>query len=190
MSTIKHLATVLASSSLSETEIREALDQLSRTGSDQCLYLVREIRAKADVPAVHNRGSVSRSGYSGHSGDYTINASKQGLRRTADFSKHGLQRPNEFEDVAIQVDRLLRLEAKLTADQAEKRLLAALPSSLIGMELPSRSRSKMSFREWVRRFAQNIPPRELLRLATLIRNEAVHADGSDVSVPKSPYYRS
>lgn len=168
MSTIKHLATVLASSSLSEKELREALTQLFKAGTDQLLYAIHEIRSKRDVSSCYDKGSVSPRNYSDHSGDYTT-----------DVSKEGLQRVTDFEDVAIQVEHLLRVEAKLTSDQAEKRLLSAFPPGFIPLKLPSRSKSKMSFREWVKRFARLVPPRELLRAATLIRNEAVRSDSSD-----------
>lgn len=76
--------------------------------------------------------------------------------------------------VGERVERLLRAEAGLTTAQAVEKLSLRLADlGLVAREdVPALSRK--SLRDWVGRLAQRVPPKDILRCATILRNEHVH----------------
>jgi hypothetical protein len=89
-------------------------------------------------------------------------------------------------DISIgdRVDRLLKQEAALSTSVAVNKLTSALINSdnLTNSMIPPLSRK--SFKDWVIRLSHLVPEKEILRWATVIRNEIVHRPNSDWSLGK------
>lgn len=81
--------------------------------------------------------------------------------------------------VGERVERLLKLDARLTTAQAVEKLAKRL--SDLGLldrgDIPPLV--KKSFRHWIARLGQKVPAKEILRCATIIRNEYVHSPARD-----------
>lgn len=149
MRAIEKVAKELANSSLTEDDLRVASQQISHDGWRYLISLVMELRGSRRYEA-DSRGQVSTS-------------------RTA--------RTNSSATVAAQIDDLLRKDAGLSAGEAAALLIDGL--DIERSRIPSPTKSKISFQEWLERLSMSVPPRELLRLATLIRNGLVHRERSD-----------
>jgi hypothetical protein len=81
--------------------------------------------------------------------------------------------------VGDRVSRLLKVEAGLTTSRAMEELIDFfLANDLIARkDIPSLS--KKSLADWVDRLSVNIKEKDLLRVATIIRNKFVHGPVSD-----------
>ena len=86
--------------------------------------------------------------------------------------------PNDLT-VVDRVVRLLQGEAGLPTRYAAEKLIEMLVADgLLAVNNAPRV-SKKSFREWVRRLQSRVDSKQLLRCATLIRNEFVNSRPSD-----------
>jgi hypothetical protein len=81
--------------------------------------------------------------------------------------------------VGERVEQLLKVEANLTTAQAVEKLASRL--SEMGMidqqDMPPLSRK--SLRGWINRLLKKVPAKDILRCATILRNEYVHSPISD-----------
>lgn len=81
---------------------------------------------------------------------------------------------SRYDSIGRRVAQLLRIEARMGTAEA----VGALSKSLIAFgvlrasEVPALSRK--SLEDWVLRLASRVSEKEILRLATIIRNEKVH----------------
>jgi len=95
--------------------------------------------------------------------------------------------PAQFRDASVgeRVERLLKIEAGLTTAQAmEKLSLRLCDLGLIAYDdIPALSRK--SLRDWVGRLSQRVPPKDILRCATILRNEHVHRPSRDWTLSRS-----
>ena len=82
-------------------------------------------------------------------------------------------------NVAERVARLLKDEARLSNDEAAIRLSEALVQSHLIARSDVPPLSKKSFFDWVSRLANLVTEKDLLRAATLIRNQSVHGPNVD-----------
>jgi hypothetical protein len=97
--------------------------------------------------------------------------------------------PNQPHDGSVgeRVERLLKIEARMTTAQAVEQLSEYLVAMglLQPGEIPLLSRK--SLRDWVTRIGRRVPAKDILRCATVIRNEHVHSPVRDwtLSGPKT-----
>jgi len=90
------------------------------------------------------------------------------------------QAPLPFaSDPANQVVNLLRRESALPTNEAARLLLDAIGSPAISEKVRLPDQRKISFRDWVVQLAKLVPPAELLRAATVIRNSRLHSQDQD-----------
>ena len=97
---------------------------------------------------------------------------------------HGRQQRDA--SVGERVERLLKDEAKLSTavcfDVMSKMLVES--GALRVDEIPPLS--KKALRVWVDRVLEKVPAKELLRLATIARNQYVHSPQADWSIGRRP----
>jgi|GEM_PF-3680157 len=81
--------------------------------------------------------------------------------------------------VGERVERLLKAEAGLSTIQAVEKLTSRLVETMAieRREVPPLSRK--SLRNWVGRLIGKVPAKDVLRAATILRNEFVHSPVSD-----------
>lgn len=82
-------------------------------------------------------------------------------------------------NVAERVARLLKDEARLSNDEAAKRLSEALIQSHLIARSDVPPLSKKSFFDWISRLANLVTEKDLLRAATLVRNQSVNSPNVD-----------
>lgn len=84
--------------------------------------------------------------------------------------------------IGERVERLLKVEARLGTNEAANFLRMKLIRDGIakGSEVPELYKKALNV--WVDRLARTIPAKELLRCATIIRNEQVHSPTPDWSI--------
>jgi len=106
------------------------------------------------------------------------------LRRVMDASLHSwtLDVPSSASfisttDVEDKIERLLIHDAKLPRALAVDRLSSVLQSRFPNIAIPPESRK--GFRAWIRKLTTIVPEKELLFLATNVRNQHVHQTPSD-----------
>lgn len=87
--------------------------------------------------------------------------------------------PNEKANVYKQVERLLRLDANLSASRASEMLIAALEENEQYRSKSFPRLGKKSFRKWVEQLSKITPPSIILHNATKIRNSIVHSPEID-----------
>ncbi|MDP3670357.1 MAG: hypothetical protein Q8R69_11790 [Telluria sp.] len=80
-------------------------------------------------------------------------------------------------DTAHKIERLLILEAGIPKAIAVMNLLEELKLRFPSLHFPSENRK--GFYTWIRRLCTLIPEKELLHVATSIRNRSVHDTPSD-----------
>lgn len=87
--------------------------------------------------------------------------------------------------VGDRVERLLKIEANLSTQEAYEALSNAIVASgmLPKYEIPPLSRK--SLHNWVDRLIQKLPAKEVLHLATNVRNEYVHSPMTDWTIGRS-----
>jgi hypothetical protein len=143
----------LASLDLSPTELRGLLKELHGIELGELSAILSTI----NVPkATARRDSIDLPGF--HPDDRTS---------------------TKNSSLGYRVERLLRVEAGMTVSQAVDELTNRLRLSdeLRVVELPALSRKSLS--DWVTRLARLVPEKEILRCATLVRNEHVHRPTRD-----------
>lgn len=95
--------------------------------------------------------------------------------------------PTQFHDASVseRVEQLLKNEAGLSTAQAVEKLSLLLTElRLIEYQnVPPLSRKSLG--NWVARVAQRVSAKEILRCATLLRNECVHSPVRDWALGKS-----
>ena len=106
------------------------------------------------------------------------------LRRLMNESLHGrvLDIPShdsfiQTSEVEDKIERLLIHDTGLPRALAVERLSTALHSRFPSVVIPSESRR--GFRAWIRRLMTLVPEKELLHIATNVRNQLVHETPSD-----------
>jgi len=80
-------------------------------------------------------------------------------------------------DVETKIERLLIQEAGLPRAVAVEQLTTLLQSRFPNSKLPPEARK--GFRVWIRKLTALIPEKELLHIATSLRNRMVHEAPSD-----------
>jgi hypothetical protein len=104
---------------------------------------------------------------------YQINEDKQSRKK----KRSKLQ--SYDASVGERVEQLLKIEANLTNSQAVEKLASRLNE--MGMieqqDMPSISRKTL--RSWVNQLLKKVPAKDILRCATILRNEYVHSPISD-----------
>jgi len=102
--------------------------------------------------------------------------------KTTDTQIDHLNRPSRDATVGQRVERLLKIEAKLPTAVASAKLTEMLVQSglIAASDVPPLSRKAL--RLWVDRVVQKVPAKEVLRCATVLRNEFVHSPGADWTI--------
>jgi hypothetical protein len=94
---------------------------------------------------------------------------------------------SKLQDLSVgeRVERLLKSEAGLTTHEAVKLLASRLVEAglIVHPEIPSASRK--SIRDWVNRISQKVSAKDILRYATILRNEYVHGPIRDWKLSRS-----
>jgi hypothetical protein len=106
----------------------------------------------------------------------TIDKIDKGKKRTSTKRSSS----NSYDvSVGERVERLLKVEAGLTTSQAANELSLLLDNQgLIKLEdIPPVYRKPLS--KWVDKLAESVPEKDILRFATIIRNEYVHRPITD-----------
>jgi hypothetical protein len=80
-------------------------------------------------------------------------------------------------DVPSKIQRLLINDARMSRTAAIAALTEELRQQFPMLEIPSESRK--GFTTWIRRLSETVPEKNLLFLATTIRNRIVHEAPSD-----------
>ncbi len=153
---LDRLVMLLAAANLSRREISEIHNAIRRHSPEELFWRVNELR--------HSQLKAS--------------APRPAERRTI--------RSDSNWTVGERVAKLLKEEADLSSGMAHNLLInAMIKDGLIdtGAIPPV---SKKAFHDWVDRLTAYIPPRELLRIATEIRNGVVGDDSADwLTSPKA-----
>jgi hypothetical protein len=151
--TLSRIMLCLAALDLPQDELRRLVNELRSMSWQEINARVSSLRQHSQYPATYEDTFPSWA------------------ERSPDQS-HGAS-------VAERVERLLKVEAGLSTAQAVEKLASRL--SEMGLiefrDLPTLSRK--SFRDWVVRLAQRVPSKEILRHATILRNEHVHSPITD-----------
>ena len=145
---------LLAASGLSERELREGIRTLDLRSPEEVVRLVMELRKESKNSIDKHLKSRSH-----HHFDYP-------------------QDESGSSDTIFRVEELLRSEAHMTVKEATQELLESLKKRHSELPLPSLS-SKKSFRSWLSTLLRHISERELLHIATVIRNSRVHSATRD-----------
>lgn len=146
---IDRLVLILAAANLTRREIAEIHGALRRYPAEELVWRVTELR----------QALLKGSG-----------------------PRHTERRTNRNDSnwtVGERVAKLLKEEASLSSGIAHNILTEALVNDGLISRDAIPSVSKKSFHDWVDRLAQFVPPRELLRIATEIRNGVVGDDSAD-----------
>ncbi|HJR06636.1 MAG TPA: hypothetical protein VJ842_05220 [Pyrinomonadaceae bacterium] len=133
---------------LDDVELRQLVEELHSTSWREIKAQVSSLRRYAKNRQVHKK--IPRS------------STKKSSAQSHDAS------------VGERVERLLKDEAGLTTNQAAELLALQLAKfGLVDLQnIPPLSRKPL--RDWVGRLAQRVPEKDILRYATIIRNEYVH----------------
>lgn len=150
------LVLLLAAASFTRREIVEMHDAFRRRPAEELVWRVTELRQAL------LKGSGLR------------HAERRSSRNDSSWT------------VGERVARLLKDEASLSSGAAHAILTKALVNDGLIREDGIPAVSKKSFHDWVDRLAQVVPPREILRISTEIRNGVVGDDSADwLAAPES-----
>jgi hypothetical protein len=96
------------------------------------------------------------------------------------FKRSRKKKPRSRDaSVGERVSTLLKKEAGLTTAQAVNLLTSRLVS--MGLVQPGDvpPLSRKSLTDWINRFSKKVPPKDILRVATLLRNDHIHRPSDD-----------
>ena len=144
---------LLAASGFSDRDISEFLKDVSNMGPNSVISDVRDIRRLADP----------------NSGVHV-----SGIRVYDVPSEVFLPPPS---DTALKIERLLIHDAGLTKFAAIELLSNEIRKKFPSVYIPSESRK--GFRSWIEKLGHFLPEKELLHIATKIRNRSVHEYPND-----------
>lgn len=154
---LTRLTLALAAMNIREGELRSLHAELSRITPSELVRLVFAVRDAA---------------HRAH--DFDIDNPAKTITRSS----------HDFKDASVgqRVDRLLRIEAGLSTTTAFKVMSEALTENglLSPASIPPLSRKALSV--WVDRLVRLVPAKEVLRIATIVRNQIMHAKPSDWSL--------
>jgi hypothetical protein len=148
----------LAALGLSERDTEELLDSLRDMSSDEIVSAVSKIRREQRIY------------------DFELSQTDSIRRRV---------QSKQSDSLGSRVSQLLRKEAKLGTLESVDALTKELTKSgkLLPNDIPPLSHK--SLEDWIDRLAQRVPSKEILRVATLIRNERVHTPLRDWELSRS-----
>lgn len=154
---LTQLTLALAGMGLGEHELWKLLHELRKIPPELMVERVRFIRQSAffDVEGIYDKSRLA-------------------------MPKMSLS--NKEPSVGQRVERLLKTEAHLSTQQAAELLRMKLIENGLGTKSSIPELYKKALNIWVDRVARSIPAKELLRFATIIRNERVHSPASDWSI--------
>lgn len=144
---------LLTSLKLSERETVQLLERIKRTPPQELVLLTRELRSFV-------RYQMPMSTYD-----------------TPSYPTITIREHNASGDGSVgeRVQRLLRDEAGLSTDAAMNLLTDALTAEKLIAERDVPPLSRKSLANWVDRLIVKVPAKEVLRVATLLRNKIAHA---------------
>lgn len=140
---------LLAASGYGTSELKEFVEQVLRSGPGAFLSTVNELR---------------------HRDTYS-------LRERASGNPPADKRSEPPIDSAAKISRLLLREAGFPRKVAIEVLTGELRQRYPSQQIPAESRK--GFDNWIRRLSQQFPEKDLLFLATAIRNRVVHDAPTD-----------
>ncbi|WP_433925607.1 hypothetical protein [Stenotrophomonas nematodicola] len=153
---LHRLALALAAMGLARTDLRRLLHELRSVDDDEFLRLI-SILSDPDQAQMelHSPYPTSKS-----------------------------RRATQGHSVGTRVEQLLKTEAKLTNARAYELMKDAIIRH--GLMAPSEvpTLSKKSISSWTERLLPRIQEKEVLRIATLIRNEFAHSPVADWNLHK------
>lgn len=150
------LALAIASLGLNDRELRDLVQRLRRIPIED---LTARITSLHDSSLAWSLGS-----------------------KTSDPQPDLLNRPNRDASVGQRVERLLKIEARLPTAIASAKLTEMMVQSglISARDVPPLSKKALWL--WVDRVVQKVPAKEVLRCATVLRNEFVHSPGADWTI--------
>ena len=153
------LALMLASLELSDQQIRKLLQDLRNSAVEDLLLQVRILR------------------------DASLSSTLDDSNTDTVFEN--VYEPSRDTTIGERVERLLRRDARLTTTQAVIELSELLVESGLIPRVEIPPLSKKSLRVWIDRVVERAPAKEVLRLATILRNRYVHDVTPDWSLHKT-----
>ena len=99
--------------------------------------------------------------------------------KSSDLQLDLLHKVDRDMTVGQRVERLLKLEARLTTSSAVEELTRRMVRDGLLSEEEVPPLSKKALRLWIDRVIQQVSPKEVLRHATILRNEFVHTPQAD-----------
>jgi hypothetical protein len=160
MRIIKKLCLLIASSGLTENQLREAYDWIDINGSRALETVVSEIRSAAEKAVLmqsieDDNNKINRR---------NLNTSyKSKLKNTP----------------SLQIINLLRGDAGLSSSQASERIVEALQESSKYNNIILPTYSKQGLRRWLEQLSNYVPYSDILHIAMKIRNKLLHVPESD-----------
>lgn len=152
---IVKLKLLLATMGLSRSDLKKLLLDFSREPVESLVDDVEKI-------ALHARSGTE---YTGDADDRDV-----------------ILKVSNDSNVGMRVERLLRKEANLSSAKACRVLSAMLLDAGLIKEQDIPPLSKKSLHVWVDKILPYVPAKDLLRLATIARNNFVHKPKSDWSL--------
>jgi hypothetical protein len=148
-STYLRICRLLAASGYRMSELEDFINQAVSSGPGSFLATIDELRMIESDP---NSSRVRR-----------------------DVPSYRLIAP--ISDAALKIERLLLHDAQIPRAAAIEMLSEEIRRRFPLQEIPPESRK--GFANWIRRLSQEIPEKDLLFLATAIRNRVVHDAPTD-----------
>lgn len=158
---IKKLCLLIASSDLTENQLREVCEWIDMNGARALAIAVSKIRSAAGK-------AVSMDNLD----DDNIEL------KYRSWNNHSFNK-SDLTKTSFQVDRLLRNEAGLSALQASEKLVDLLQQSDKYNSISLPQLGKQSFRKWIDKLSNYVPYSEILHIAIIIRNKIIHEPESD-----------
>lgn len=149
---MRQIIFLLAGMGLSRKELRHLLQQVQRASIDDLVERVSTVGEKSIAVAE---------------------------TRSNEFSSDLSGRQHRNSTVGERVERLLKHEAKLSTGAASEILTKMLVDSGVLKIEDVPPLSKKALRYWVERLLQFVPAKEVLRVATIARNQIVHSPLAD-----------
>jgi hypothetical protein len=147
---LARICVLLAGSGLGYAELFEALRELRYIPEDELVDLIREIRTRSE-------GMTSSS-----------------ATRRMNTSVPGTNRKTDLQAFLANIEGLLKGDARLGSSAAIDMLVSEINEHGERSRPLPKPKSKETFRQWLSRVAEVIPPSDLLHFATRVRNSVVH----------------